>query len=214
MAAMIAAIENAILARLKAAADAGVLGYAWKTLETYPEEWDQYLKDKSILRPPAAWVTFAGWRRIESDLFRPRLRLQFGVVVMAENQRNETATRHGGPVSAEPGSYQLAEDVCGLLAGQDLGLDMNALAIGDLHFVSRLAALKERKVSMLALELSTEVAAELVEFPTDDLGDFETFHVNWDVPPFGGIDAAPCPPGVQIPDDVHSDATDHIEVNP
>jgi phage gp37-like protein len=212
---MIAAVENAILARLRAAGAAGVLGYDWRTLETYPDEWDQYLKDKGPINAPAAWVTFAGWRRIaESENDRPRLRLSFGLVVMAENARNETATRHGGPVAAEPGSYQLAEDACGLLAGQSFGLDMSGLAIGDLHIVARLAALKERKVSMLAQELTTDIAAEMISFGGGEIGDFETFHANWDAPPHGQIDAAPGTPGIQIPDDARADATDHIEVNP
>jgi hypothetical protein len=43
---MIAAIELGILARLKAVSDSDALGYKYGTLETYPEDWDEYLKDK------------------------------------------------------------------------------------------------------------------------------------------------------------------------
>ena len=63
---MIAAIETAILARLKAASDAEVLGYRLKTLETYPDEWDQYLKDKGPINAPAEWVTFSAFIRSQS----------------------------------------------------------------------------------------------------------------------------------------------------
>ena len=208
---MIAAIENAIIARLRAASDADVLGYRFRTLETYPDNWDEYLKEKGEIRAPAAWVTNAGWRRVPSDDGRARIDLTFGVVVMAENARNETATRHGGPIAAEPGSYQLIEDVAALLGGHDLGLDIGGLRIGSLQFVARLAALKERKVSMLALELATEVAApESIQFGPGTIDDFTDFHANWDIPPHGGVDADPAEAGVQLPADDQADATDHI----
>lgn len=207
---MIGAIENAILARLKAASDGDVLGYKYRTLETYPAEWDEYLKEKGPIAAPAAWATFAGWRRIESDDNRPRVRLSFGVVVMAENARNETATRHGGPIEAEPGSYQMAEDAAALLAGRSLGLDIGAIKVGSLNIVSRLKALQERKVSMLALELTTDVLATDGSFGEEPLDDFAAFHANWDIPPHGGIDADLVEPGIQIPDDDNADATDHV----
>lgn len=211
---MIAAIENAILARLRAASDADVLGYHYRTLETYPDDWDVYLKDDGkVINAPAAWVTFAGWRRIDGEDDWPKIRLMFGLVVMAENRRNETATRHGGPVPAEPGSYQLAWDACSLLTGQSLGLDIDGLKVGSLHVVARLAALKERKVSMLAQELTTDIFVDgMPDWGADDIGEFRTFHANWDIPPFGGIDADPDAAGIQIPDDAHADATDHIEL--
>lgn len=214
---MIAAIENAILARLRAASDADVLGYKYRTLETYPAEWDVYLKDKGPIAAPAAWVTFAGWRRLpDSADQRPRVRLSFGLVVMAENARNETAQRHGGPIVSEPGSYQLAEDAAALLGGHSLGLDIGGLAIGSLNIVGRLPAIKERPVSMLALELTSDVSASDGSFGEAALGDFETFHANWDIPPHGGIDADLVEPGIQIPDDDNADATDTVtlEIQP
>jgi phage gp37-like protein len=208
---MIAAIENAITARLQAASDADILGYKYRTLETYPAEWDAYLKDKGPIPAPAGWVTFAGWRRVpDSADQRPRVRLSFGLVVMSENARNETAQRHGGPIAAEPGSYQLAEDAVQLLAGRTLGLDMGGLVVGSLNIVGRLPAIRERPVSMLALELTTDVLVADGSFGEEPLDDFETFHANWDIPPHGGIDAAPATPGIQIPDDAHADATDTV----
>ena len=211
---MIAAIENAMLARFKAASDAGVLGYRFATLDSYPAEWDAYFREKNP-RAPGAWVVFAGFADGHPVGFGgTAVRARFGVVVMAENARNETAQRQGGPNPAEPGSYQLAEDVIGILAGQDLGLPIGSLEVHGLHFVRTQAIAKERKISMLALELSSELLFD----PTNNgitpapeaIGDFATFHVDWDVPPFGGIDAAPGTPDVQLPDDAHADAVDHV----
>ena len=61
----IAEVENAMLGRLRAASDADVLGYKYRTLESYPEEFDEYLKTeiKGGAQFPAAWVVFGGWRR-------------------------------------------------------------------------------------------------------------------------------------------------------
>jgi phage gp37-like protein len=208
-------IENAILARVRAASDAGVLGYRYQTFETYPADWDEYLKDKSALAAPGIWVTFGGWRAVEAEsMDRARVELIFGIVVMAENLRSETATRHGGPSPAnEPGSYRLAVDAARLLFGQDLGLDMAGLRLGALHFVRRFPAWKERRVSMLAIELRTDVA--FVALDHDDpagLDDFLAFHANWDVPAHGNVDADPARPGAQIPADASADATDHLNL--
>jgi len=209
---MIDQIEKAIVARLRAAGDQDVLGYKYRTLETYPEEWDEYLKEKAGgIAAPAAWVTFAGWRPAETeDRGRGRLILTFGLVVMAENVRGETATRHGGPQAAvEPGSYRLATDAAQLLAGQDLGLPIDSIEIGALRIVRRLAAWKERKVSMLALELKTGFTFLGSNFGEEGFADFEAFHANWDVAPFGNVDGS-ADPGTQIPADGSADATDHV----
>ena len=198
---MIGAIENRILARLREASEAGLLGYRYRTLETYPEDWDAYLKEKGPIVAPAAWVTFAGWGQPEQS--NPlRATGQFGLVVMAENARNETATRHGGPVAGEPGSYQLIEDAVALLAGQDLGLEIGGIEIGSLRFVRKLEALNERKVSMLALELRTRFVPTTPLLPDDGIGDFTTFHANWDVPAFAELGP--------LPADDRADATDHV----
>lgn len=214
---MMASIENAMLAQLKAASDAGVLGYRYKTLESYPVDWDEYISEKGAGLPaPAAWATFAGWRPVErEDMGSSRVILTFGLVVMAQNLRGETATRHGGPDQArEPGSYRMAFDAAALLQGRDFNLPIDSLKIGQLRFVPRLPAWKERKVSMLALELISGCAIEAIQLPAEggELGDFETFHANWDIPPFGNVDGDAEAEGIQIPADDTADATDHVEL--
>lgn len=209
---MIAAIENGIIALLKAASDADRLGYRYRSFDTYPEDWDEYLKDKNALPAPAVWAVFAGGRRIEGPNVQPTLRLTFGVLFMAENMRNETATRHGGVGPGEPGSYQLAEDGAQLLVGHDLGLAIGPFELVSIRLAGRFPALKERKVSMTALELTTDTAIVASDFDQDGLPPFELFHANWDIPPHGNVDGDPDEPGVQIPADATADATDDVQL--
>lgn len=212
---MIAAIENAMLSVLRDAADGDLLGYRWLTLETYPENWDDYFREKADFRAPAAWAVFAGASELRFTA-QGRVRVStasFGLVVAAENQRNETATRHGGPNAAEPGSYQLVLDALALLAGSSLGLDIDALRPVRIASVRPSALLLERRVSLYAIEFRTGF-----EFDTLNLAeivDLESIHLDWDVPAFGRVDANLTTPGVQLPAPPSgpgsADATDHIE---
>lgn len=211
---MIAAIENAIIARLQLAASLDLLGYRWLTATTYPADWDLYLKDKGTLRAPGFWVVFAGGPKPEKGFGTIRQKCVFGLIVLARNERSETATRQGGPIAKEPGSYKLIEDAIALLSGQTLGLDIDAIETGAVRIVRPQGALAEFKGSMLGVELTT--AFEITQMPTDlasvDPVPFTILHANWDIPPFGGVDAEPGTPGIQLPDDVHADATDHLEL--
>lgn len=212
---MIAQIENAMLERLKLGGASARLGYSWRTLDTYPENWDDLLKDSISWQSPAAWVVFGGFEGVtEEDAGGARARATFGVVVAAENMRNERATRHGGAGAAEPGSYQLMLDAAGLLIGRDFGLDIDRLELTAVRSVRPIAALKERKVSMWALLFRTTIPILALDPDGDPEGDFDIFHANWDVPAFGGVDADPNAPGIQLPADLQADATDHLELNP
>jgi phage gp37-like protein len=213
---MIAAIELSMLAALRDAADVNIFGYKWRTLETYPDNWDEYLAEKSDWRAPAAWAVFAG----ASDLSftaQGRVRIgaaEFGLVVAAENLRSETATRHGGPGTARPGSYQLAMDALSLLAGSALGLDIDMLRPVRIAQVRPFAALKQRKVSMFALQFRTAFEIDIVDLAA--LDDLETIHLDWDVPALGGVDANLTAPGVQLPAPASgpgsADAADHLSL--
>lgn len=204
---MIGAIENAIVAQLKAAADAGALGYEWRTLETYPDDFDTYLKDKVALRTPAAWAVFlglgdgyddgdgAGWHGVA----------RFALVVASQSLRNETATRHGGATPAdEPGSYQLAEDATRILSRNDLGLDLvQPVTVTGMRLVARSAEMRTHKLSLMALELRCTMPIGLFVGEGNE-GDFTQLHVDWDVPSLGNVE----PP---LPAAIH-DAEDLIEV--
>ena len=210
---MIARVENAIKARLKLAASTNVLGYSWRTLETAPDNWDD--QNSFVWAAPAAWVVFAGMGEIvESDAGGARAVATFAVVVAAQSARNEEASRHGGVGPAEPGSFQLVQDVASLLIGQDLGLDIDRIRIVAVQPMRPPAAIKERGsgVSMWALMLATTIPIAAVDPNADPETAFEVFHANWDVPAFGNVDADLSAPGAQIPADRTADATDHLEL--
>lgn len=205
---MIALIENAILARLKAASDQGVLGYKYAALDSLPVDIDEELQ-KLIKGYPSAWTVFGGWRPVHAATNGAVVRGTWHVVVAAQNLRNERSTRVGGSDS-EVGSYQMIEDVAGLLMDRDLGLPIGGLQVGACTPLYARQADKDRRISLFGLELFSDFILEPVAAPPAADDDFATFHVNWDVRPFGGIDADPATAGVQLPDDAHADATSHI----
>lgn len=210
---MIAEIENAIIDALGTAGESGELPFTFARLESYPVDWDEYLKEKGgVIRAPAAWVVFAGWGNpANSDTDRPVLPATFGLVVMSENDRGELATRHGDPVDiAKPGTYTMVEQSARFLSGKDFGLPIEAIEIGACRHVRPPAAMKERSVAMMSLELRTGFLVTAIEPPVGDDGQFVTFHANWDIPVFGNVDAAPGTPGTQIPADATADATDNL----
>lgn len=208
---MIAAIEDAILARLRAGE--ARLGYAWATLDSYPADWDAWLAEtQGQIKTPAAWTGFAGTRdqrqRTDGTLWVESV---FGLTVMDRHQGSEKAQRRGGTGGAV-GTYQLIEDAVSLLSGFVPVDDCDSIRIGRIRHVGRLGA--EKRASMIAVELT--IGFPLPVLPDDldaaDPAPFELFHANWDVPSFGGVDAAPGTPGVQLPADAQADATDHVEL--
>lgn len=211
---VIGVIENAILAALRTASDAGVLGYKYASLETYPADWDVYLKENlGLIKAPAAWVVYRGWRNISVNAHDPLYEMNFFLVAMAENQRNDMATRHGDPVNpAIPGSFQMIWDAAALLSGRNFGDNIGAITVGVNKFVEAPAAFKDRKISMMAIELRTVVFGKSIFDAYPDITDFSGVHIDWDVPPFGGIDAAPGTVGIQLPDPAHADASDDIDL--
>lgn len=190
---MIGAVENAIIGVLRDAGEAGTLGYRYATLETYPDDFDQYLKDKGQLRTPAAWAVFLGLGQGSDggDGDGPRFEARFALVVAAQNLRNETATRHGGPDPvAEPGSYQLAEDAARLLSRNLLGLNLvTPLTIGGMRLVARSAEPRTHKLSLMAIECSCVLAlGQIIDL--EALDPFTAFHADWDVPALGNVELA------------------------
>ncbi|WP_448660301.1 phage protein Gp37 [Sphingomonas sp. CJ99] len=216
---MIAAIELAMLARLKAVADTGALGFRWRTLGTYPEQWEDYLDSEGEIACPAAWVVFAGWDNPRID-YGPdgddvlHVDGSFGLMVADRNMRpKEQYQRHGGiDVEREPGTYRLMMAAIASLANQTLGLDLvKAIVPGSMRPVAATAASNKQRMSRLACELRCSFPIAIVA--DGDLTMLETLHANWDVPLFGSpiaIDADPGRPGIQLPDDAHADATDIV----
>ncbi len=217
---MIGAIENAMIAVPRAAGESGLLGYRYKTTETYPADWDDYFKEKTNWSGPACWAVFAGATDL-SLLGSGEIEVggaQFHLVVAAESQRNEEATRHGftaGNGDRKPGSNQLALDALRLLGGNSLGLGIQALQPKALRIARSSALMIERRASLLAIQFETRFVLPPLG-PDVDLADFQTLHIDWDVPPFGGVDADLDEDGIQLPAPAtgpgSGDASDTIEL--
>jgi phage gp37-like protein len=190
---VIAETENAIIARLIAASDAGALGYTYTSVETYPDDWQSYWKETPVSNFPAAWVTWAGARTLENYGAEARLSHSFGLIVAAQSYRNQTDVRHGeGP--AVPGSYQLSEDAIGLLLGNNLGLPIGGFELGSVQLVALTDQQRQAGLSMIAIELITTSIVGSAGFEPDlpDLSEPTApivLDVKWDLPPRAGIDA-------------------------
>lgn len=185
---MIGVIEQAIIDKITAAnGSAGALGYQIRKIGSYGNELDDNIRSL-VKQFPAAWVTFGGEGK-------PRQRggkvwihePVFAVIVAAKNRRNEEAARRGA--DGKPGSYQIAEDIRGLLAGQDLGIAIDPLAPGRIRsLVNR--AMQGGSASIYAIEFHTAYESEQAA-ATENIGSFETFHVDYDLPPHGNVVAPP-----------------------
>lgn len=195
---IIADIENGMIARIRAAMDAGVLGYKFKKLDTYGGEFSEGI-EKLVRSFPAALVVFSGATRISKTNNRTIFAARFGVLCCSQNLRSEQSARQG--VDGKPGSYKIALDIVQLLMFQKFGLEIAPLtpdAITPLFNDKT----EMQLASIYVVEFSTTFE---VEGGVDgaSLDDFETFHANWDVPAHGNVE----PP---LPADAAADATDHV----
>lgn len=187
---MIAAVENAVLARLEAAGVSGVLGYQWKTAESSPYAWEDLFKNTiSSVRCPAVWTGFTGFQ--SADMSETGMLhvtgATFALVVASKNLRNEVSTRHGAGED-EVGSYQLLMDAIGLLARNDLGIDIQPLRFGAAREVSRTPAMSKERMSVFAVEYRTDLWVSPADLWGDaEIAPFEDFTVAWDVPPHGNV---------------------------
>lgn len=195
---MIGAIENAIIGQLKIRSESGALGYWYRTLDTYPDDFDAYFADKKgLLRAPAAWCVFLALDDCDdrNDGAGVTGTGRFALVVAGQNLRNEQAARHGGPdAQVEPGSYQLATDAARILSGnwlEESGVPLvRPIMVAGLRLVQRTPMMAQNNLSLVAVEL--RCTFPLGEWPRRDDGDFARLHADWDVPPIGNV-AAPLP---------------------
>jgi phage gp37-like protein len=189
---MIAATELALVQELLDAADEGTLGYLYRTHDTFPDQFEEYLRLNPNLRTPACWATFLGLVEgfDDGDELGFQARARFALVVAAENRRNEQDSRHGD--GAVPGSYQLAVDAIRVLSRSmltpELGL-IEPVLIRSVRPIARTEQMKRMGIAMMAIEL--ELVLPMGSF-TDEPVDLEVLHVDWDIPAFGNV-APPLP---------------------
>jgi phage gp37-like protein len=176
---MIAAIENAMLARIKAASDSGALGYKLRQVSTYRGDLDNV--PEAVKQFPCVWVVFGGHQKPEDEGAGWLVTPLFQVVVAAKNVRNEQASRHGS--GDEVGAYQLLTDVLALLSGQALGLDLSRrLAPGAARLIAN-ARVDALNIAAYAQDFTCAYRIEPAPAAAT-LSDFTRFHADWDVPPF------------------------------
>lgn len=136
---MLSEIEDAIIARIQAAASASPgLGYQLPVVASYGGELDDDLA-QVVRKFPAVWVTFAGCKastKINTQGTKWRTPATFVTMCGSRNVRGERATRKGltvGGVLREVGVYQILQDVALLLANSDLGLAITPLKPGPIR---------------------------------------------------------------------------------
>lgn len=204
---MIAEIENAMLARLASAKALRLLGYTVKTVDSLGGEFDdEAALKKAVNLVPGMWVTFMGEEKAADQGYGShKMKATFRVVVAAMNKRGQAATRHGS--GTDVGTYQMAQDVRTLLAGQTFGLDIGYL---EPVRIRTFPAVEKAMpgLSVMAVEFTTTyIATDAPDQPGVQIGDpngpdvpcdkglaeamaigagitdFRTSHADW-VPPF------------------------------
>lgn len=175
--------ELAIQERLRAASKLGVLGYTLRAVESLPIDVDDRLKHY-VNDFPAAWTVFGGWSvRSDRSGGGAVIEARYSVVCAAQNLRSEQAARHG--TAGAVGSYQMVADVVGLLLGNDLGLDVGPLVLGQCQNLYTGQLQHELKVSLFAVSFTSTMtldAAPADVLDNQPLADFADFHVGWIAP--------------------------------
>ena len=169
---MISQIEDAIIARINAAAAATPgLGYKLPTVESYGGELDDDLA--AVVRKfPAVWVTFAGSgksRPVATARNKWITPATFVVMVGARNVRGERATRKGltvGGVIKEVGVYQMLSDISLLLVNNDLGLPIEYFKPGATRTLFN-TKLNGQAMAVFAREWHTEFVETQPRVPID-----------------------------------------------
>lgn len=152
---MIAEIENAMVDRLQSASDLGLLGYRFKTVESYADQLDTPAGLTALVpKMPAALVVFLGADQPkEMGNGTWQYPATFSVLLAAHNKRNQAAARHGHG-DAEVGTYQMVRDVLRLLSGQRLGLKIGRLVPGKVRQFPT-AKTPNLSASIVAVEFDT-----------------------------------------------------------
>lgn len=123
-----AQIEDAVIARVKAASDSGELGYRLAQVASYGGEFDDESFFTAVRKFPAVWVTVGGSKPQRKSARVWTMAPVIAVMVGSRSVRGERFARHGAV--GEVGSYQLLQDMTDLLAGQRLGLPIEPLTPG------------------------------------------------------------------------------------
>ena len=160
---MLAAIEDAIVERIKSAAGMRYL----RSVESYGGQFDDETFD--VVRAlPAVWVTFSGaGKPLQTSEKRFLTSASFAVMCCARSLRSEENTRHDGP-GGEVGVYRILRDVKTLLLMQDLGLDIDHLRPGAVRTLYN-TKLRHNGLAVFAQEWHTKVVDVVPDEATVEL---------------------------------------------
>lgn len=150
---IVAQIEDAIIARIKAATG---MGYT-PQVGSYGGEFDGELP-VVIRQFPAFWVTFKSAGKptpVGTARDKYLVPLTFAVLAGARNVRGERATRHGGAAAHEVGVYQMLADAQTLLLRNDFGLEIDPLSPGSVHTLYN-SKLNNQGIAVFAQEWHTK----------------------------------------------------------
>jgi len=180
---MISLIEDAILARIKAAAESGAIAWKPKSLEVYSGQLGNDDYRRVVKTFPAVLVTFAGKPKPEQvGGGKYRHSPTFTVFVCQQNRRNGETSKKG--VAGKVGTLQMLKDVSGLCVRETFGLEISKIKPGAVR-----SMVQTSSASIYALELHTTFDEAEHYVAASGLDNFSKFHSEWDIPPHGTIDA-------------------------
>lgn len=171
---MIGTIEDAIIARIKAAEQ--VLGYTLRKVDTYGGDFDDGL-ERLVRDFPAVLVAYKGFEPLKTTHSLMTVKAKWAVICCALSLRNEAASRKGSLSGV--GSYQLTKDMIDVLMGQTLGLKITPIMpTGVTPLVNNKAG--SQLASIYGLDIETTFTIDIVP-DCREIANFETFHANWDL---------------------------------
>jgi phage gp37-like protein len=177
-------IEDAIIARIKAAQTAGALGYRLAHIDSYGGEFDDETFWTNFRSFPAVWVTIGGETVERMGRRARRATVRGAVMVGTRSARGERFARHG--VTGEPGSYQILDDVRQLVSRFGLVAECETIEPGRVTTLYN-TRVGSNGLSVLALEISTRYDFEVPDAAAGDAPDITEIALNYRLQPDDGV---------------------------
>lgn len=171
--------------RAASAADGMPLGFRFRQVASYGDQYDDNGLRRVVADFPAAWVVFTGERAVREiapDAWSADG--EFSVLVGAKLLSSEAAGREGR--GGEPGSYQLIDAVRRVLLGQSFGLDIAPLVPMPVRALTNDVTAKSL-LSVYIVPFRTRYTVEaVVDFDDFAIGTFTWRRPESDGAPEGG----------------------------
>lgn len=189
---MITAIENAIVARLKAG-----LGRMVREVKSYAGELDSEHWAKAIGQVPAVWVSYGGAQIKTQNTAQARYEQSatFAVMAATRSLRSEQAGRQGGALLSEIGSNALVHAILRLLSGQRLSglLDSHGLVPQNVRLLLKNAYIGANALTVVALEFKGAWSFRGLKDGAWPAATNDQDHPDWLFSLYGGQQAIPEP---------------------